>query len=295
MPYCERRYQWKTSLRMTTNHGCHCTVPVVMRARNFIIFRSEETATFANQAQYLYNAEQSTNQVSADLMTATFSIGFQAILAATATAGSSQPAATPSSSTGTSALARPHDSTATTGSSTAEFSRDDHRLAKPEQGGDFNVRFPYPIFYGSKSTAGTTGVMTFTPNVGFTLNGVSDQNTITETTNYSLYVPLRNCTANLMLRSSSPTQATIYGDVKYGGEWISQPLAQKIGVGQIFGLGVASAGIEFAKSFRIGMQYYFGPHQAYCAPNTNGSCTPATSSVNGFHLIVSFSPSGNAK
>ena len=254
-------------------------------------FQVGKTATFANQAQYLYNAEQSTSQVNADLMTATFSLGFQAVLAGTATAGSSQPAASSSSTTTTPSIARRHDSTSTSSTSTTDSVAT--TVSKLEQGGDFNLRFPYPLFYGAKAAAGITGVITMTPNVGFSLNGVSGQNTITETTNYSLNVPLE-LYGQLNASPASPTQATIYGDVKYGGEWISQPLAQKIGLPQVFGLGVASAGIEFAKSVRIGMQYYFGPHQAYCAPNTSGTCTPATASVNGFHLVVSFSPSVSA-
>lgn len=238
-------------------------------------FQVGKTTTFAGQAQYLYNAEQSTSQINADLMTATFSPGFQAVLAGTATQGSSQPASVTSSSSGTSASgsSQTTDSVSTT-------------VSKLEQGGDFNLRFPFPLVYGTKGNSALA--MTFTPNVGITINGVSGQNTITESTNYSLNVPIEAYGQLLSIPTPTQDPAIIYGDVRYGLEWISSDLAQKIGTAEVFGIGSISTGLEFVKSIRVGMQYFFGPAQAYCVPSTNGGCTPATGNVSGFHFVVSF-------
>jgi len=54
-------------------------------------FQVSGSLSIANTVHYLYSPNQSTNQSGTDLLTATFPLGFQAILSGTATAGGSQP------------------------------------------------------------------------------------------------------------------------------------------------------------------------------------------------------------
>lgn len=231
-------------------------------------------ATVANQAQYLYNAAQSTNQVSADLLTTTFSYGIQAVLAGTATAGSSQPA---SSGNVTGAAATPASTTDSVQTA----------VSKLEQGGDFNLRFAYPLaqYVGSKGHYS----ISFYPNLGFTINGLSSQATITESTDYIGNVPIEFY-GELGSIPTAGTAAVLYADAKLGGDFIANSaLAKSIGTGSTFYLGQYSAGISFANSVRVGFQYFQGPKQAYCVPNSTG-CTAVTGSMSGVHLVVSFSP-----
>jgi hypothetical protein len=229
-----------------------------------------KTTTFANQAQFFYNAAQSTNQVYADLLTTTFSGGVQVVLAGTATAGSSQPAGT---SAGAAVPATSTDSVSTA-------------VSKLEQGGDFNLRLAYPLAHFAGPKGGFTA--TFLPNLGFAVNGLSSQSTITESTDYSGSVPVEFY-GEVGSIPSAGTAAVVYADAKIGGDFVSSDFASKIGTNSAFFLGQFSAGIEFAKSVRVGFQYFIGPKQAYCVPNTTG-CTAVTGSLSGVHLIVSFTP-----
>ena len=233
-----------------------------------------KTTTIANQAQYLYNAAQSTSQVNADLLTTTFSGGIQVVLAGTATAGSSQPAASANGTASTTAT--PTDSVATA-------------VAKLEQGGDFNLRLAYPLAQYAGSKLHYT--MSLFPNLGFAVNGLSSQATITESTDYTGNIPLEFY-SELGSIPNAGTAAVMYADAKMGGEFLASDLASKIGTNSTFFLGQFSAGIEFEKSLRIGFQYFVGPKQAYCVPNTSG-CTAFTGSMSGVHLVVSFNPSSN--
>jgi len=233
-----------------------------------------KTTTIANQAQYLYNAAQSTSQVNADLLTTTFSGGIQVVLAGTATAGSSQPAAAANGTASTTAT--PTDSVATA-------------VAKLEQGGDFNLRLAYPLAQYAGPKLHYT--MSLFPNLGFAVNGLSSQATITESTDYTGNIPLEFY-SELGSIPNAGTAAVMYADAKMGGEFLTSDLASKIGTNSTFFLGQFSAGIEFEKSLRIGFQYFVGPKQAYCVPNTTG-CTAVTGSMSGVHLVVSFNPSFN--
>jgi hypothetical protein len=233
-----------------------------------------------NNVQYLYNAQQSASQLGADLLTATFAPGVQAVLAGTATAGTSQ--STTSSSSGT--------ATTTTTDSVATA------VAKLQSGGDFNVRFPMPILYVATTHGSVEGL--FSPNVGFNINGFSGQSTITEATEYSLNLPFEVYaqTASISGSSNSNTAATLFLDLKPAGEFISSALAKSLGpsVPKSFFLGQASVGIEFAQSVRISFQYIYGNPKIYQSASTTTtsttSATPATTTMNGFHLSVSFSP-----
>ena len=239
----------------------------------------------ASAVQYLYNAQQSSNAVSGDLLTATFQPGFQAILAGTATAGSGSTSSSSTSGTGTG-----------TGSGTST-STDSVQTAvsKIENGGDFNLRFPIPLLYHGNDFASVNGFLT--PNLGFNVNGLGSQSTNTNTTEYTFNLP-DELYAQFGTISKSATPAILFLDVKPAGEILSSALAQKIGpsVPKASFLGQASFGIEFSKSIRISFQYIYGNAKIYqssqpASGTTTGSSTTAPASpISGFHLAVSFSP-----
>jgi len=85
------------------------------------------------------------------------------------------------------------------------------------------------------------------------------------------------------------SSAILFLDVKPAAELISSQLAKKIGLTSERGffLGQASLGLEFAQSFRISLQYLYGPEQIYVTPDSSGT---TKSRIGGFHLAVSFSP-----
>ncbi len=235
-------------------------------------FKVSGGLSVANTVGYLYNPNQSTNQISSDLFTATFSQGFQAILSGTATQGSSQPSSTSTSASSTDSV------------STA--------VSKLEQGGDFNIRFPYPILYHVTSNSGV--YVLGSPNIGFMVNGSSGQNTITQSTQYNVNVPLEFYAETTSVQPQGSTQSgnvVMYLDVKPAVEIVSPAFASAIGLtsNRYFFLGQASAGLSFNKSMRVGFQYYFGPSQVYQVPSTTGTTTK-TGKVGGVHLVVTFSP-----
>lgn len=250
----------------------------------FNFFAVSGNAEAASNVKYLYNAQQSTSQITADLLTATFPLGFQAVLAGTATAGSSQPAtSTPSSG---SVRAVRSDTQATDPGSTDSVTT---AVAKIQAGGDFNLRFPSPIYY---KMGDRYGMQVFTsPNVGFNIDKFGAQSTITESTEYSVNVPLEFYAQTRSIDSTSGgmSSAILFLDVKPAAELISSQLAKKIGLTSERGffLGQASLGLEFAQSFRISLQYLYGPEQIYVTPDSSGT---TKSRIGGFHLAVSFSP-----
>jgi hypothetical protein len=247
-------------------------------------YQTAKPLTYASQAKYVYNAELSTNQVNADLITTTFMPGVQVVLAGTATAGTSQ--AAQSSGTSTAGMTwRSHD-TASATSGTSTIDSVSTTLSKLAAGGDFNLRAQYPLISKETASGNFTGMVTFLPNFGFMLNGTSGQETISQVTNYSFNFPVEGYFAWSSLPGTS--QAVLFGDFKYGGQWVSGQLAQSAHLGSIFGIGYAAFGIELMNNVRIGGQYFLGPNAAYCASDTAACTTPT--SVKGFRFVVSFSP-----
>jgi len=183
-------------------------------------FYSEGDKLFsaAEQVRYLYNAQQSASVISADLLTATFQPGLQAVLAGSVTAGSSNGSTTTTTTTTSSAL--PRDATTTTATSSTDSAAT--AISKLESGGDFNVRFILPLLWASKGSASITGNLI--PNVGFTVNGLTAQNTITDATEYSFNVPAEFY-GQLTSTAKSSTAAALFVDLKPQGEFISKTLA----------------------------------------------------------------------
>jgi hypothetical protein len=252
-------------------NGCHDDNQI----QNF--FAENGMVDAGRAAKYEYNAQQSASVVNADLLTATFQPGLQVVLAGSATSGSgnSNSNSTASGSTSTSS-----DSVATA-------------VTKLENGGDFNLRIPLPLLSWTKGALTTVGQ--FTPNVGFTINGLSAQNTITDSTQYSLNLPVEFY-GQLTSTKGSTTPAVLFLDVKPAGEFFSKTLAAKLGpsVPTALFLGEASAGIEFSQKVRVSLQYVYGNASVYqsgsSSTTTSGtSGSSQTQRIGGFHLAVSFS------
>lgn len=240
-------------------------------------FTVAKQALIANQVQYMFNAKQSTNQVTGDLFTGTFP-GFQAILSGTATAGSSQPA--------------PAAAGAATGQQPAQTDSVATTVAKLQTGGDFNVRFPVPLARAIPEHQGFD--LRFSPNIGFNVNGLTTTATVTESTQYAVNLPLEAYyEIGSYEQTSGVSDVQFYLDARYGGELISSALKTAIGApDRIFQIGQASAGIVFMGNIRLGLQYFIGPKQAYTVPNASGTgTTPVTGSMSGLHLVVSYNPS----
>ena len=244
--------------------GSDCTAPMILN-----YFAVEKSAVAADGVQYLYNAKQSTSQISADLITTTFSMGFQAILAGSATAGSGQPAGSPKPD-GT--------QTQTDSVSTA--------VSKLETGGDFNLRFPFPVLGHLGRGYALDGRLV--PNLGFDVKAFQGQSTITESSEYSLNLPFEMYAQTTSIDTDSP--AIGFVDFRPSGELISTPLQKKLGIdSRVFFLGEAAIGVEFAQKVRISFQYFVGPKQVYQDTTASGTATTATH-IGGFHLAVSFAP-----
>lgn len=248
-------------------------------------FNVTKTATFGNTVQYLYNPTGGTSQYSSDLLTATFSPGYQVILAGTITTNTNQ---TTSQSPQTGAQ-----STTTVDPVTSA-------AQKLEAGGDFNLRFSYPL---ASTPPGATAWSTYLqPALGFNLANTTSQTTssgaqlaVSSSTQYFFYVPIESYFQSTSIAGTSTnglTSATLFADIRYGGEFVSPDYQKTLGVpDRAFQLGEASAGINFAGSFRVGMQYFFGgPNQAYTLINPAGQTTPVNTRIKGFHVVFTFSP-----
>lgn len=250
-------------------------------------FATEGSISAVDKVQYIYNAQQSASIINADLLTATFKPGMQMVLAGSAVSGSGNSSGT---SSGSGAVTRPFDSTGSPAPSTDSVAT---TVAKLESGGDFNLRFPMPLLWWNKSAANLTGQ--FTPNVGFNVNGLSAQNNITDSTQYTVNLPIEFY-GQLNSTSGSPTAAILFFDIKPAGQFISKTLAAKLGssVPTAMFLGQASAGVEIAQKVRVSLQYIYGNASIYQSGSANTSVaatTPQspTTRVGGFHLAVSFS------
>ena len=121
--------------------------------------------------------------------------------------------------------------------------------------------------------------------MGFTINGLTSQNTITSSTNYSYNLPLEGY---IELDSLDAVKSILYADFKAGAEIVGQPLATSLGLSnRYFFLGQFAAGIQFAQSVSIGFQYIQGPKAIYALPASTTGTAPPTS-ISGFHFVVSF-------
>jgi hypothetical protein len=140
------------------------------------------------------------------------------------------------------------------------------------------------------------------PNVGFVLGNTSTQSNsagaqvqYSSSNQYVISLPFESYFATSSITGNNTnglTTATLFADLRYGGYILSSQYQKTIGIpDRIFQLGQASAGINFAGSFRIGVQYFFGgPNQAYVLANAGGQTTNVNTSIKGFHLVLTYSP-----
>jgi hypothetical protein len=247
-------------------------------------FNVTKNATFGNTVSYLYNPNLGASQFSSDLITAVFPQGFQVVLAGTGTVPTGQ------------------SSSGTTTPPTSQTASDPVALAvqKIESGGDFNLRFSFPVLSTlPKSTVWSTYLQ---PSVGFVLGNTSTQSNssgaqvqYSSSNQYVISLPFESYFATSSItgdNSNGLTTATLFADLRYGGNIVSPEYQKTIGIpNRIFQLGQASAGINFAGSFRIGVQYFFGgPKQAYVLANASGQTTNVNTSIKGFHMVLTYSP-----
>jgi hypothetical protein len=276
--------------------GCHADDQI----ENF--FSQGGLLTAGNAAKYEYNAQQSASIINADLLTTTFQPGIQLVLAGSATSGSSGSLSTTTTSTTSAMLsavmprAAATTGAATTTTSTSSSDSVSTAVSKLESGGDFNLRIPLPLLAAQKGPTSITGQLT--PNIGFLVNGLTSQNTITDSTQYSFNLPLE-LYGQLTSTTNAATPAVAFFDIKPAGEFLSKTLAQKLGPSVPTGmfLGEAAIGVEFAKKVRISAQYVYGNASVYqnsASTSTSGgtaaTATP-TQTVSGFHFAVSFATS----
>jgi hypothetical protein len=265
-------------------------------------FAQDSWQALGSQVGYKYNVVESESQVSSDLFTMAFRPGIQVVFGATVTGSGSQNSTSTSTSSSSGSptteragyLAHPMDTT-TSSSTTGTTDPVSTAIAKLEAGGDFNISAPIPIHY----LQGNLGVLetSLSPNVGFTVNGLSSQNTITNATYQTYNIPLEFYYESVSV--SNPTNpsnnATFFVDVRPQGEFISSTLAQQLGpsVGTKMFLLQAAAGVNFQKSIRLSAQYNYGNtsvFQAASSPSSSSSSTSPTTSIKGVQFAISFTP-----
>lgn len=268
--------------------GAGCTDDAIL---NF--FAVNSSTEFGSNVQYLYNAQQSVSQLTGQLLTATFSPGFQAVLSTTVTAGSGSGSNT-GTTNGSSGTIRTDDTTPTASSGSTDTIAT--AVSKIEAGGDFKVSFPFPVLFAQTLHGSFSGL--FSPGIGFNINGFTGQTTITDSSEYNLNFPFELYAQTKSIDpSNTGTGSVLFVDLRPAAEVISPALATKIGLvgSRGFFLGQAAAGIEFAQSIRLSLQYIYGPEQVYQATSSTGSPATTKSRISGFHLAVSFSPQKSKK
>jgi|HubBroStandDraft_5_1064220.scaffolds.fasta_scaffold00330_7 hypothetical protein len=257
----------------------------------------------ATTEQYLYNIQDSESQVSSDLFSfAVPGAGFEVVLGSTITSGGST-STTSSSGSSTGSLrgrffAARASSTNSSGDTTTTDSAET-ALSKLEQGGDFNLRIPIPLFNHPWTSATLEGILS--PNVGITVNGFGTQQTITQATQAAWNLPIEIYYQNPVGKSSGSSSSgnaagsSVFVDVKPSAEFLGTAIAQQLGPSvptKLFLL-QASAGFEFAGQFRLSAQYFWGNQSIFKSINSTTSTTTTslpTTGINGVHLVLSYTP-----
>jgi hypothetical protein len=260
-------------------------------------FNAAKQTSFGTAVQYLYNPDLGTNQYSSDLLTSTFAPGFQLVLAGTATTGN--PKTTTNSGTSTTAMASRR---AAAAPATNAASTDDPVTAatqKLEGGGDFNLRLSYPfVNIPAGATSWTSYVV---PSLGFNLSNTTGKSTstgaqqgISSTDQFMFYLPAESYFSTRSIAGDTAVgtvSAAFFMDIRAGEEFVSSGLQQSLALKkENFFLGQASAGVDFG-TFRIGMQYFYGPDQAYTLADSSGNSTAVKTKMKGFHVVFAYSPS----
>jgi hypothetical protein len=132
------------------------------------------------------------------------------------------------------------------------------------------VRFPFPILY--HVTSGYGVYMLSSPSIGFNVSGLSAQNTITESTEYNLNLPIEFYAQTASIeQTNGVANALLHVDVKPAMELVSPAFATAIGLksNRYFFLGQAAAGLELYNSVRVGFQYFFGPQSGVSSADNN--------------------------
>lgn len=250
MPRCAARFAgvtaWTKQFDYHYGHFLPTSRTPCGQAAVLAFFNVTKSATFGNTVQYLYNPKVGASQFGSDLVTAVFPQGFQLVLAGTATVPTGQSTSQQNSSP---------PATQTTSDPVALA------VQKIQSGGDSNLRFSLPLL---STPPGTTAWSTYLqPSVGFVLGSTNSQSnangaqvTYSSSNEYVISLPFESYFETTSItgdNSNGLATATLFADLRYGGNVLSPQYQKTIGIpNRIFQLGQASAGVNFAGSFRIG-------------------------------------------
>jgi hypothetical protein len=259
-----------------------------------------------SQVGYKYNVKGSESQVSSDLFTLVFRPGIQVVFGTTVTSSNSRASSSTSSgSSGSSGASTPalhgaflphrFDTTSST-STTGTTDQVSTAISKLETGGDFNISARFPFFYRQGGLGVVAGK--FDPNVGFTVNGLSSQSTITNATynTYSLPLEFYYESAAVADPNNASNNGTFLVDVKPQAEFLGSAVAQQLGpsVGTKLFLLQAAAGFNFQKAVQFSAQYNYGNTSVFQSASSSssgsGSSTTPTTSIKGLQFAISYTP-----
>lgn len=236
----------------------------------YCFYNASSGFAFASQIRYLYNPAGSANVFSGDLMSAQapgLLLGSQLSFEGNATTSSCTTTADGSGES----VVHPHDDPTTPSSDTCNATGDGNNTPSTQQvveslekGGDFALKATMPLWSYNNNYIQT--LLVLSPRVGFTVNGLSNQNTVTNGTEANYFIPFEGYLQFGLLPSQTQNDsvASIFADYRAGLESTSVDFAKNAGLASHnFFLQYLSFGIAFNSSVRISGQRYIGPSQSF--------------------------------
>lgn len=264
-------------------------------------YNSSNFYALLGQVHYTYNPGGSANTVNSDLASLNFIGGVQLTLSGAASTSSCDSSSTGtntscnSSSSATTAAGslRRRDTTATTNSTastTPSLQQDVQNLIK---GGDFGLRVSWPVY--QVQGHGFQLYSVILPKAGFTVNGLSTQNTATNATEVNENI---SSETYVQMDALAPTDGgespgSIFIDYRGGRQFVDQSFATAAGLSSShFWLQQLSLGVVFNGAIRLSAQRYWGPEQAYVDSSGNAA---KVNNWNNWQLGVQITPTNVAK
>ena len=240
-------------IEVTSDGAIHC------------FFSTNQSLQPLSMVQYLYGFGSSPSTVSADLVSLTFPLGFQASFGSSITGGSKTSSATTATGQATPAQA----------------------VQQLQAGGDFYLRANYPIFY--RNVGNNTTMLVFNPKLGFNISGFGSQNTITEATEYNWNESVEGYSEYRAFSSSADPGGALYIDARGGFQGVQGAFARSVGLSKTeFPMGQVSFGILFNGFIRVGAQRFFGPTQLYAT--AAGGPVTTQGDFKKWHLVLQLAP-----
>ena len=260
-------------------------------------YNSNQFYSVASKVEYVYNPAGSANTVSGNILSGQSDPqlgGFQLALVGNASSSTCTPA---SSTTPTNAGVRPLDTAGTAASSTCGTAGSDDNSNSPslqqaiqslEKGGDFGLQGVWPFLDARSTYLQVIGMLT--PKAGFTVNGLTDQNTVSNATEANFFIPVETYAQLDLCQCTDATdnKFSFYADYRGGLESTSSAFAQNAKLGHHnFGMQFLAIGIVINGSVRISGQRYFGPKQAFV--DSSGNQVTADN-FKGWQMGIQFTP-----